>query len=462
MGYYLSPFGLILCAVSAVNRSAQPNLPRFGYPEREAMSTEHPLSRRTFLRGAAAAAPALNALGANDRITLALIGARNQGKGVAQRSIAAGARIKTICDVDDAIYAAVAPVLEEKQGDRPNHVKDYRRVLEDKDVDAVIIATPDHWHTHMALAAMAAGKDIFVEKPLSQTIQEGRLICEAAKKYGRVVQVGTMRRSGGHFQEAARFAGSGKLGKLCLIKAWMCQVRESIGRPPAGSPPPGVDYDMWLGPAPKRPFSPNRFHYNWRFFWDYGNSELGNQGVHMLDVALMGIQEAFGVKHSLPSKISGHGAIYWLDDEKEVPDTQVIAYDYGDFMLVWELHSFSNNHPIEGIAAGTAFYGTEATLVVDGRGWRAFTRKNEVVASGESQPLAHEKNFLDCMRSRALPNAHAEIGRLSTTLCHLGNISYHLRRDVKFDAATETFGSDREANARLNKEYRRGFDLPRV
>ncbi len=426
------------------------------------MSTEQIHTRRTFLRTAAAFAPALNALGANDRISLALIGARNQGKGVAQRSIAAGARIKTVCDIDDAIYAAVAPLLEERQGAKPDYVKDYRRVLDDKDIDAVIIATPDHWHTHMSLAAMAAGKDVFIEKPLSQTIQEGQLICQAARKYNRVVQVGTMRRSGEHFHEAAKFVGSGKLGKICLIKAWMCQVRQSIGRPPAGTPPAGADYDMWLGPAPSRPFSPNRFHYNWRFFWDYGNSELGNQGVHMLDVALMGIQELIGIKRSLPTRVSGHGAIYWLDDEKEVPDTQVTTYDYGDFMLVWELHSFGNNHPIEGAAAGTAFYGTDATLVVDGNGWRAFAKKNEVLASGESKPLTHERNFLDCMRSRELPNAHAEIGRLSTTLCHLGNISYHLRRDVKFDPATETFGSDAEANARLRKEYRQGFELPRV
>jgi predicted dehydrogenase len=415
--------------------------------------------RRSFLTQAAAAGAAL---GANDRINLALIGARNQGRGVARRAIAAGARVPLICDIDDAIYAAVAPQLEGPQGAKPDYVKDYRRVLDNKNIDAVIIAAPDHWHTHMSLLAMQAGKDVFIEKPLSQTIREGQLIRDAARKYRRVVQVGTMRRSGEHFHEAARYVGSGKLGKLCLVRAWMCQVRKSIGNPPDGQPPTGVDYDMWLGPAPKRPFNSNRFHYNWRFFWDYGNTELGNQGVHMLDVALMGIQELLGKERSLPTKVSGQGGIYWLDDAKEVPDTQVTTYDYGKFMLVWELHSFANHRPIEGAAAGTAFYGTEGTLIVDGSGWKVFGGNKDIVASGKSTPLTHEQNFLECMRSRGLPNADVEIGRLSTTLCHLGNIACHLRRDVKFDPRTETFGDDGQANALLEKTYRQGFELPRV
>jgi predicted dehydrogenase len=422
-------------------------------------------SRRTFLQAAAATA-ALNlnskAWGANDRISLALIGARNQGKGVALRSIAAGARISTICDIDDAIYAAVSPLLAERQGSKPAYVKDFRRVLEDKSIDAVIIAAPDHWHTHMAIPAMQAGKDVYVEKPLSQTIQEGRLIRDAARKYQRVVQVGTMRRSGEHFREAARQVGSGKLGKLCLVRAWMAQVRESIGNPPDGTPPAGVDYNMWLGPAPERPFNPNRFHYNWRFFWDYGNTELGNQGVHMLDVALMGIQAAFGIGRSLPTRVSSQGGIYWLHDAKEVPDTQTTTYDYGDFMLVWELNSFSRSHPIEGAAAGTAFYGSEGTLVVDGRGWKLFGKDGKVAGTGDAQPMTHEKNFLECMRSRQRPNADVEIGRMSTTLCHLGNISQRLGRDVRFDAKTETFGEDHEANKMLAKQYRKGYDLPRL
>lgn len=424
-------------------------------------------TRRAFL-GASTALTAsswnLNpkALGANERVTLALIGGRNQGRGVARRAIAHGAQVKTYCDIDDNITAKIVPELEKAQGRPPAAERDYRRVLDDKEIDAVIIATPDHWHTHMALAACQAGKDLYVEKPLSQTIREGQLIRQAVEKYRRVAQVGTQRRSGEHFRAAAEHAASGKLGKICLVKAWMCQVRESIGNPPDGDPPAGVDYDAWLGPAPLRRFNPNRFHYNWRFFWDYGNSELGNQGVHMLDVAIWAIQLMRGLKNCLPHRISSSGGIYWLDDAKEVPDTQVTTYDYGDLLLVWELRSFASHHAIEGTAAGTSFHGTEATLVVDGRGWKVYAKDGAVAASMDAAPLRHEQNFLECVKSREQPNAAIEIGRLSTTLCHLGNISHHLRRQVVFDPETETFPGDEAANALLEKRYRDAYPLPSV
>jgi predicted dehydrogenase len=425
--------------------------------------------RRTFLKGAAAlsAGGFLNlnpaAMGANDKINLALIGARNQGKGVALRSIQAGAHIKTLCDIDDAINAQVNPLLAKEQGTAPEYVKDFRRVLDDKEIDAVIIATPDHWHTHMALLALHAGKDVYLEKPVSQTIHEGQLIRDAARKYNKVVQIGTMRRSADHFRTAAEFVGSGKLGKVCMVKAWMFQERKSIGTPPDGTPPAGADYEAWLGPAPKRPFNENRFHYNWRFFWDYGNSELGNQGVHMLDVALWGIEKLRGgLERCLPTRVSSQGGIYWLDDAKEVPDTQTVTYDYGDFMLHWELQSFNPYHSPEGTRAGTGFYGTEGTLIVDGRGWKVFPKSGGEGPSAPAARFQHERNFLECMRSRQKPVADIEIGRLSTTLTHLGNISHHLKRDVRFDPATETFNGDKEANAMLRKRYRKGYELPKV
>jgi len=425
-------------------------------------------NRRSFVKTSMLGTASLASLspkvrGASERVGLALIGARNQGRGVALRSIREGAEIRVLCDIDEAISAKIAPELERAQNRAPAIVKDFRRVLDDKAVDAVIVATPDHWHTHMSLAACQAGKDLYIEKPLSQTIREGHLIRDAARKYSRVVQVGTQRRSFEHFQTAADYVASGKLGKICLVKAWMCQVRPSIGNPPDGTPPASVDYDVWLGPAPKRPFNPNRFHYNWRFFWDYGNTELGNQGIHMLDVALLGIQKMRGKEKCLPGRISGQGAIYWLDDAKEVPDTQLITYDYGDFLLVWELRSFGRHHPMEGTEAGTAFYGSDGMLVVDGAGWAVFAKNDkqpvvEVKASGGS----HERNFLECVKSRKRPNADIEIGRLSTTLCHLGNICQRLGRDVLFDVESEKFGSDSAANALLTKEYRSSYPLPRV
>jgi len=422
--------------------------------------------RRSFLFGSAGAAGLVNlnpsALGAGERVVLALIGARNQGRNDALSAIKAGAHFKTLCDVDDAVLGKVSAELARAQGKAPQPEKDFRRVLEDKDIDAVLIATPDHWHAIPTILACQAGKDVYIEKPLSQTIQEGRLMRDAARKYNRVVQVGTQRRSGEHFKTAVEYAASGKLGKICMIRAWMHQVRRSIGRPPDEPPPPGVDYDMWLGPAPQRPFNRNRFHYNWRFFWDYGNSELGNQGVHMLDVAMWAIAALRGLQNCLPRRVSGQAGIYWLDDAKEVPDTQITTYDYGDFLLVWELQSFQSGHPLEGADAGTAFYGTDGVLVVDGRGWKVYGPKGEPGPSAPATRDSHAANFLECVKSRRRPNADVEIGRLSTTLCHLGNIATRLGREVRFDPATESFPGDKEANAWLSKPYRKPWTLPKL
>ena len=428
-------------------------------------------NRRSFIKkaglaSAAAGAEFINwnsaALGANEKVVLGLIGCRSQGKNDALDAIKDGAVIKTLCDVDDAILEKVGPQIQAAQNRAPGSVKDFRRVLDDKEIDAVIIGTPDHWHAIPTILACQAGKDVYIEKPLSHTIYEGQQMRDAARKYNRVVQVGTQRRSDPHFREAVEYVASGKLGKVCLVKAWITQVRKSIGNPPDGAPPAGADYDMWLGPAPQRPFNPNRFHYNWRFFWDYGNTELGNQGVHMLDVAMWGIARLRGQEHCLPSHVSNNSGIYWLDDAKEVPDTQVVTYDFGALQLLWEMHSFQDHHRMDGRVVGTAFYGTEATLVVDDDDWKVFAGKDEVVAGGKPTSGSHTGNFLECVKSRQRPNADIEIGRLSTTITHLGNISCRLGRDVRFDPKTETFGSDQAANAHLTKEYRNPYTLPKV
>ncbi|MBZ5594328.1 MAG: Gfo/Idh/MocA family oxidoreductase [Acidobacteriia bacterium] len=402
------------------------------------------------------------AKGANDRVVLALIGGRNQGRGVATRMIQQGAEIKTLCDLDDAIIRKVGAELEKAQHKSVSSTKDFRRVLDDKDIDGVIIATPDHWHALIALPGCQAGKDLYLEKPVSQTIHEGHLIRDAARKYNRIVQVGTQRRSDEYCKSAIEYVASGKLGKICLVKAWHSQVRETIGRPPDADPPAGIDYDVWLGPAPKRPFNPNRFHYNWRFFWDYGNSEIGNQGVHVLDLAMWGIQSIRGVANCLPKRVSSNGGIYWLDDAKEVPDTQVVAYDYKDFMLVWELRSFTKSRPIENAEFGAAFYGAERSLVIDPSSWTVYSKDGVAEHTVKDSGGSHEKSFLNCVKSRQKPNADIELGRLSTTLCHLGNISHHLGRDVVFDPSTETFGDDSAANAYLTKQYRSPYELPSV
>jgi predicted dehydrogenase len=403
------------------------------------------------------------AMGANERVVLALIGGNNQGRVDATSAIRAGAVIKTFCDIDEAVLQKQGPYIEKAQQKALTTAKDYRRVLDDKDIDGVIIAVPDHWHAILTIHSCQAGKDVYIEKPLSQTIHEGHLMRDAARKFNRVVQVGTQRRSIEHFKTAVEYVASGKLGKVCMIKAWITQRRGSIGRPPDEPPPPTVDYDVWLGPAPKRPFNRNRFHYNWRFFWDYGNTELGNQGVHMLDVGMWAIELMRGIEpvKCLPKRIMSNGGIYWLDDAKEVPDTQVVTYDYGDTMLVWEMQSFQNLHPLEGSTAGTAFYGTEGSLIVED-GWKVYGPKNEVVASAPPGRGSHTGNFIECIKSRQKPNADIEIGRISTTICHLGNISCRLGRAVRFDPATETFPGDKEANALLTKQYRSPYTLPKA
>jgi predicted dehydrogenase len=440
-------------------------------------------NRRAFLGGAGAAIASsalvnLNqaAMGANEKVNLALIGGRNQGRGVALRAIQAGGRFKTFCDLDPAILEKTGADLAAAQGEKPHFEKNFERVLDDKEIDAVVIAVPDHWHARIALLACQAGKDVYCEKPLCQTIQEGQLMRDAARKYNRVMQVGTQRRSGEHFRSAVETVASGKLGKVPLIKAWINQIRLSISTPPDSTPPPDVDYDRWLGPAPKRPFNQNRFHYTWRFFWDYGNSEIGNQGIHVLDVGIWAIQLMRGFENynCLPKRVSATGGIYWLHDAKEVPDTEIVSYDYGDMMLNFELRSFATDYtlphspPKAGATAAagptdfyTAYYGTEATLVVTNDRSEIHWKDGRVETT-KATGGSHEGNFLECVKTRKRPNSDVEIGRLSTMLCHLGNISYKLGRDVRFDPKNENFGDDREANQLMSKEYRGPYGLPKV
>ena len=434
-------------------------------------------TRRSFIKkfgsaSALAAGGLLNlnprAMGANEKVVLALIGGRNQGRGDALRAISQGGEFKTFCDLDQAILDKVNPDLAKAQGKAPGTTKDFQRVLDDKDIDGVLICVPDHWHARIAIMACQAGKDIYLEKPATHTIHEGQMVRDAVRKHNRIAQVGTQNRSADHMRDGIAFIKTGKLGKICEVNTWEYQLRPSIGKPPDSDPPATCDYDVWLGPAPKRPFNKNRFHYNWRFFWDYCNTELGNQGVHMLDIAMWGIATMRGgIDNILPKHISGNSKIYWLDDAKEVPDTQVLTYDYGDFMLTWDLRSFAQDRPVvDRMREGILFIGTEGTLMLGMKGWQVYFKDGSkgpgVDLGDERETGAHEKNFMDCIKSRQRPNADIEIGRLSTTICHLGSICTRLGRDVAFDPKTETFGDDKAANAYLTKQYREGYGLPKV
>lgn len=429
--------------------------------------------RRHFLKQTAVASSAAalqlvnlnpSALGANERVILGLVGGNNRGNQIAKDAIDHGGIFKTFCDIDDQILMKIGNQITTWQNKSVEKVKEYKAILDDPDIDGVMIATPDHWHAIQMIHACQAEKDVYIEKPLCHTIHEGKMMLQAARDYNRVVQVGMQRRSHPHYREVVDFVASGKLGKICLMKAWMCQVRGSIGNPPDSDVPAGVDYDRWLGPAPKRPFNKNRFHYTWRFFWDYCNSELGNQGIHMLDINLWAIAQMKSLADCVPNRISGNAGIYWLDDAKEVPDTQVVTYDYGDSMIVWELRSFENHSPLEGTSAGIAFYGTDASVVLSGNQWKIYEKGSkqgtEFAFQSSSSDSSHAKNFMDCVKTRQQPVADIEIGRISTLICHLGNISQKLKCDLRFDKQSETFIDNPDANALLTKHYREPYVMP--
>lgn len=412
----------------------------------------------TVAAGMAAGVVALQSEGRaapSERVRLAGIGLRNQGKGVCSGLAALpDVEFVTLCDIDEAQFPPLSDDIEKAQGKKPAWETDFRRVLDDPSVDAVVIATPDHWHANMTILACQAGKDVYVEKPISHNLREGLRMVEAAAKYQRIIQVGTQQRSGSHFQSAVDYVNSGKLGTVNYAKAWTISRRSNIGKKTVASIPPGVNYDMWLGPAPDRPFQPNRFHYNWRWFWDYATGELGNWGVHMLDIARWGL----GV--DLPTKVSGMGDKLYFDDDQETPDCLVVNYSFpGGKMLTWEQRLFSK-YGLDGRSAAAAFYGDKGTLIVDRGGWKVYGDTESPSSDTSDQSGAHYRNFIDCIKSRAKPNADILTGHLSTALCHLGTVSQRTGRTLEFDPAAAIITNDPEADKLLSREYRQGYELP--
>jgi predicted dehydrogenase len=360
--------------------------------------------------------------------------------------------VAAVCDVDAAVLPSAVKAVEEGQGTVPRVERDFRRLLDDPTIDAVVIATPDHWHAPMTIQACEAGKDVYVEKPVSHALCEGEQMIAAARKHQRVVQSGLQQRSGSHFQSAIEFVRSGRLGEVRLAKAWTVHKRKSIGLRSDGPAPEGVDYEAWLGAAPGRNFNPNRFHYHWRWFWDYGSGELGNWGVHMLDIARWGL----GV--DLPTRVTSSGGKLHFRDDQETPDTQFVTYDFAApgtagasdarRTITWE-HCLWSNHGPDGRSAAAAFYGEHGTLIVDRGGWKVYDLSETLVSGPSDSATAHHRNFLDSIRSRAIPSADIAIGHVSSALCHLGNIAQRLGRSITFDPSSTSCGSDAEANAML-------------
>lgn len=427
--------------------------------------------RRTFLGRTALTGGVLTTLPAlsygraadkpNEKVSLAVMGLRGRGKSLA--SAFAGFKdvnVVALCDVDTRLFGDVVKLVEKQQRPAPRTVQDVRKLLEERSLDAVVIAAPNHWHALATVWACQAGKDVLVEKPVAHNVVEGRRMIEAARKYDRVVQVGTQRRSSPHWKKAAELVRAGKIGHVATARAWIIRKRKPIGRQPDGPVPEGVDYDLWLGPAPKRPFNANRFHYNWHWFWEYGGGELANNGVHMLDMARLGM----GVE--APTSVVSTGGRYVFHDDQETPDTQLVTWEFPNAVLLWEHRQWSgagllNEEGNVRIGGGVAFYGDKGTLIVNDAGWRIVVDGKDVESGlgvDESESLL--RNFVACIKSRRRPDADIEIGHHSTVLCHLGNIAQRLDRKLRWDAKKELFLRDEAANALLGREYRKPFVVP--
>jgi predicted dehydrogenase len=446
-------------------------------------------SRRSFIRNAAvgaaggvlvgAGAPgALHAAsqdrvaGANRRVRVALIGCGGMGTTDLRAALRLGAQCVALCDVDDEQVRKVAERVKTEFDQTPAlTTRDFRRVLERQDVDAVIIATPDHWHALPAIMACQAGKDVYVEKPLSLTIGEGRVMVNAARRHNRVVQMGTQQRSSNHFRSAVDYVKSGALGKVRLVKTWAYQDwMGNIPVLPDGEPPAGVDYDMWLGPAPKRPFNRNRFHFNFRWYYDYSGGLMTDWGAHMIDIANWGM----GV--SVPKSATSVGGKFgFTDSAEETPDTQQALWEFDGFSMIWE-HATAMGQGPYGKDHGTAFHGNSGILVVDRSGWEVFPEtetkngKKSYRMSGEPRRgsggqdmhQAHVKDFLDAIESRKRTASDVEIGHNSMIACHLANIAFRTGRRVQWDAAREQIVGDAEAQKLIHKAYRAPWTLPAI
>jgi predicted dehydrogenase len=329
-------------------------------------------------------------------------------------------------------------------------------MLDDKNIDAVVIATPDHWHALPSIHAVMAGKDVYVEKPVSHNFVEGRKIVEAARKYNRIVQTGTQSRSSPALAEAVEFLRAGKLGPIFMAKGLCYKPRGSIGKKADAPVPEGVDYNLWTGPAPERPFNPNRFHYEWHWMWDTGNGDLGNQGIHQMDIARWGIG-----KDTWPNQIQSAGGRFGYDDDGETPNTQICTYRYDDCLLQFEVRGLLTNDE-KGVRVGNLFYGNEGYMAVNADGWATYLgNKGEPGPSGKGGG-DHFDNFVKAVQARKPELLNADIleGHRSSALCHLGNIAYRQGRSLNFDPKTETFGTDEPANAMLTREYRSPFIMP--
>lgn len=454
------------------------------------------VNRRTFVSttagGVAAASTAFkgtaSVLGANDRILAGLIGCGGMGRADMRDFMRSqDVRMVAVCDVWEGNRQEAVKMTEDQPGGPAQAFSDFRKLLEMKDLDVVIVGTPDHWHALPAVAACQAGKDVYVEKPLALTIYEGQKMVEAARTHRRVVQMGTQQRSGAHYQEAVELIRAGKIGKISRVACWNYENESprGIGNPPDTAPPRGLDWDMYLGPAPRVPFNPNRFLGWFRWFWDYSGGKITDWGTHHIDI----IHWAMNVPG--PLAVSASGGKYSIQDNRETPDTLEVLFEYPGFILTYS-HRLLNAHAPMQRGYGIEFYGTDGTLFLDRGGYEITpetrgqeddpvspymaqassstqSRREErrirsgrteyVRAPGSEQHLRHVLNFLECVKSRNKPISDVETGHRSTTAPHLGNIALRVGRKIRWDVEKEQIIGDPEAGKLLRKEYRAPWKL---
>ena len=436
-------------------------------------------------------------VGPNERLRVGCVGVKGQGRVHVGKYVAMpDVEVAAICDPDPNVITDAMNAVEKKTGKKAEHYTDISKMLEDKSIDFISIAAPNHWHVLASIWAIQAVKDVYVEKPLGHNIWEQRKLVEASRKYDKLVQMGNYTRSLGSHRTAIEYLRSGKLGKVTLARGLCYNKRASIGRKPDGTPPPGVDYNLWLGPGPERPFNPNRFHYNWHWNFDFGGGEIANNGIYYLDTARWGIGKAEHPKKA----ISIGGRLGWEDDGN-TPNTQVGILDYGDVQIVIEIRGFETQ-PYMDVLSGNVFHCEKGYLAI-GRGTAAFSPDGQVLEkfTGTGD---HFRVFVDAVKSRKREMLTSEVleGHLSTTLCHLPNISHrlgtakplaevgpfggdagaeavermraHLKdngldpaktlvqvgKPLVFDGAIEKFVDDPAADALLRREYRKPFVVP--
>ena len=419
------------------------------------------LNRREFLTRSAAAGIAAGfaiggtkssgrILGANDSIRIGVAGLHGRGSAhVGAYTKIKGAEITYLIDPDTRTYAKHLETIEKSGGSTPQTVQDVRKALDDKNLDAVSVATPNHWHALITVWACQAEKDVYVEKPCSHNVHEGRVAVEAARKYGRIVQHGTQSRSMAAWANIADLVKSGRYGKLRVSRALCYKPRGSIGFKPNASAPEQVDFNLWLGPAPEQPFHANLVHYNWHWFWDFGNGDIGNQGVHQMDIARWMIPGA-----TLPKSVMSLGGRFGYTDQGQTPNTQLSVLDYGETQIIFEVRGLKTDkylgqgvgnilHLDEGTIAGNTFFpkGSERGEPLP----KPSIAARGSVAPGSDEP--HFGNFIAAVRTRKTAELNADIldGHYSSALCHLANVSYRLGQAVPFNKQTKAFGDDKDA-----------------